>query len=191
MPSPVCFYPYGCVFPYSHLIALYISSVIVQLQINSDIFSWLEFSGILTGVTTTILSALLIFYRIYSVSRKHVLPSSHSRYGRILYLLTESSALYAVGVVLYAIPPEIPLTEANTRWLQRWAWYSDPVFSFASVRNITMMMMQKIHLPIIQSVWLQHSWLRALGLQLMILYRRHRQGKYLHLCSTPEARIYT
>ena len=172
------------------------SSIIVEFQPISNSqgsrrFSSLEVSGTLTGVATTILSALLIFYRIYSVSREHVLPSSRSRYARILYLLTESSALYAVGVVLYAIHMAIPLTEANTRWLQSWAWYSDPVFSFASVRNITMMMMQKIYLPIIQSVWLQHSWLRALGLQLMILYRRHRQGKYLHLCSTLEARIYT
>ena len=124
-----------------HTTALYISSVIVQFEPNYDgytshTFSSLAVSGTLTGAATTILSALLIFYRIYSVSLKNVLPSSGCRYTRLLYFLTESSALYAIGVVLYAVNMPIPLTEVNTRWREGWAWYSDPIFSFTSVSTI-------------------------------------------------------
>lgn len=102
-------------------------------------FIFLEVPGILVGVATTIISALLIFYRIYSFSRKNVLPSSGTRYTRILYLLTESSALYSIGVLVYAIPGAIPLTDANMRWEQGWSWYSDPIFSFSSVRTTAML----------------------------------------------------
>ena len=51
----------------------------------------------------------------------------------ILYFLTKSSALYAIGLVVCAIPVAIPLTESNTLWQQSWTWYSEPIFSFSSV----------------------------------------------------------
>ena len=98
----------------------------------------LEVAGVLVGVAATILSALLVFYRIYSVSRNNVLSSSAGQYTRILYLLIESSGLYVAGVVLYAILIAIPITDANMVRLEGFSWYSDPIFSFSSVRAIAM-----------------------------------------------------
>ena len=54
----------------------------------------------------------------------------------ILYFLTKSSALYAIGLVVCAIPVAIPLTESNTLWQQSWTWYSEPIFSFSSVSTL-------------------------------------------------------
>ncbi len=128
----------------SHCTALYITSIITGFgphahsKIAQDRFALLEVTGILLGAGTTILSALLIFYRIYSVSQKNTLSSHRGRYTNILYLLIETSSLYAIGLFLYAIPGVIPLTDANVRWLQGWFCYSDPIFSFTSVRIIAM-----------------------------------------------------
>ena len=181
-------------FSYSHFSVLYVYSVIVLFGPNynpdiSDKYSLLQLSGTLSGVATTILSALLIFYRVYSLSRENAFSSSGGQYTRILYLLTESSALYAVGVLLYAISNAIPVTDANVLWLERLGWYADPIFNFSSVSAITMQ--QLIRLLIMSSVWLLHLWLRVLRWQQMMMLRILRQRRYLHLCLTHKARTHT
>ncbi len=130
------------VYSTSYSIALYITSAVmghtsgshsqkVQHQLDR-----LEATGAVIGAATTVISVLLIFYCIYTGSRKNALPCKGRRYMNILYLLTKSSALYAIGLVLCAIPVAIPLTESNTRWQQSWTWYSEPIFSFSSVRAL-------------------------------------------------------
>ncbi|KJA22256.1 hypothetical protein HYPSUDRAFT_87502 [Hypholoma sublateritium FD-334 SS-4] len=125
--------------------ALYAASVIVIFGPNGpssasrSMFDTLETAGLLVAVATTILSALLIFYRIHSISQKNVLHGGGGRYTRIVYLLTESSALYVIGLLLYAIPVAVPITDANMLWREGWASYSDPIFIFSSGMAPTIM----------------------------------------------------
>ena len=126
----------------SCFVGLYITSAIIGFtpSLNSqgiqDKAFWLEAAGAVAGVATTVISVVLIFHSIYSASRMNVLSSGGRRYMNILYFLTKSSALYAIGLVLCAIPVAIPLTESNTLWQQSWTWYSEPIFSFSSVSTL-------------------------------------------------------
>ena len=179
----------------SYLTALYITSAVIDFgpffhtQVAHHKSMSLEFPGLLIGFGNTTISALLIFYRIYSVSRNNSLPSSGRQYTRILYILTESSALYVIGVLLYAIPTAFPITDANVRWQQGWTWYSNPIFSFSSVRTIAQP--QRIWLLIVDRVWLLHLWWRAFLWLGIMMCRRLRQGGYPPLCFMHEACMYT
>ena len=44
--------------------------------------------------------------------------------------------MYVIGLLLYAIPVAVPTTDANIVWLEGWASYSDPIFTFSSVSAI-------------------------------------------------------
>ena len=104
------------------------------LPASHKIFVRVEAGGLLLALATTVLSAFLIFYRIHSFSRENGLKNSGgARYTRILYILTESSAIYVLGLLVYTIPATVPLTDIIMVWLTGWASYSDPIFSFTSV----------------------------------------------------------
>lgn len=130
--------------PCSYFTALYIASAIVVFGPNGPLpsyrsmFATLETAGLLVAVATTILSALLIFYRIHSVSRKNDMHGRGAQYTHIVYLLTESSALYVIGLLLYAIPVAVHITDADMLWIEGWASYSNPIFTFSSVCTISM-----------------------------------------------------
>ncbi len=149
----------------------------------------LELPGLLIGFVNTVISALLIFYRIYSVYRNNSLLRSGRQYTRILYILTESSALYVIGVLLYAIPTAFPITDGNVRWQQGWTWYSNPIFSFSSVRTITQP--EQIWLLIVYREWPLLSWLLAFLWLGIMMCRTLRQRRYLPLCFMHEACMYT
>ena len=59
-------------------------------------------------LATTLLTTLLISYRVYTVSRDSLKCGSATRFSQIVELLVQSAALYSVATLAYAIASVIP-----------------------------------------------------------------------------------
>lgn len=83
---------------------------------------------------TTLLTTLLIVYRIRSVMRRDGLHHTRSPFQNVLELIVQSAAPYAVACLLYATVGAVPATVGNEWELFIVQNYAGVVFSIISVR---------------------------------------------------------
>ena len=100
--------------------------------------NWLITGALFSTVATTLLSTLIITYRIHSVTSKNVVLRGSSRYTHILDLLVQSSALYVFGSLLLAIPLVLPLTTRNEVGVLSAQYYTGSIFPFTAVSDFLM-----------------------------------------------------
>lgn len=96
---------------------------------------WVEISGLLVAVVTTLITTLLIIYRIHTVSRQSG-ANGEPRYRYILKLLVESSALHLIGLLMLTIPASFPVTGTNILLVENVNSYAGAFFPFAAVRAL-------------------------------------------------------
>ena len=99
---------------------------------------WLITGALFSTVAKTLLSSLIITYRIHSVTSKNVVLRGSSRYTHILDLLVQSSALYVFGSLLLAIPLVLPLTTSNEVGVLSAQYYTGSIFPFTAVSDFLM-----------------------------------------------------
>lgn len=96
---------------------------------------WVEISGLLVAVVTTLITTLLIMYRIHNHSRQNA-ANREPRYTYILKLLVESSALHLIGLLMLAIPASFPVTNTSVLLVENMNSYAGAFFPFAAVRAL-------------------------------------------------------
>ncbi|KAF8886623.1 hypothetical protein CPB84DRAFT_1850084 [Gymnopilus junonius] len=75
------------------------------------IFNRLIAAGLFMTLVTSVVTTLLISYRIYSVAgTKDALPGSKRRFKHVVEILTESAAVYSVVAIMLAVVTIIPQT---------------------------------------------------------------------------------
>lgn len=97
--------------------------------------NWLITGALFSTVATTLVSTILIAYRIHSVTRKNVVLRGGSRYTHILDLLVQSAALYVFGSLLLAIPLVLPVTNASEVGILTAQYYTGSIFPFTAVSD--------------------------------------------------------
>lgn len=82
---------------------------------------------------STLLTTLLIVYRIHSVVRKNGMHRAQSPLQNVLELLVQSAAPYAVVCLLYAIEGALPQSLWNGWTVYTMQYYTGAVFSITAV----------------------------------------------------------
>lgn len=82
---------------------------------------------------TTLLTTLLIAYRIHSVSKQDVVQRARKPFAHILQLLIQSAAAYSFAALFTAIVQVIPLTPTSQWTVLNVNNYSSFLFAFTAV----------------------------------------------------------
>ena len=122
--------------------ALFLSNIIIACinnlnPTNSSVIKTLNnlaSAGFFMTLGSTLLTTLLIVYRIHSVVSQNAMHRTHSPFQNILDLVVQSAALYAVVCLLYAIEGALPQSLGNGRTVYSLQYYTGAVFSIVSVR---------------------------------------------------------
>ena len=91
-------------------------------------------SALFVTASTTSLTASLIAYRIYSLSRSDPLNRAKKTFNKLVDVLIQSAAAYAIISVWYAIEGVIPQTSTNVFILSATADYLFYIFPIVAVR---------------------------------------------------------
>lgn len=83
--------------------------------------------------TTTLMTTVLIAYRIHSISRRHVLKGTRPRLNHIFDILVQSAAAYSVATLPFAIVAVIPFTPNNFTIQAAANAYFGAFYSFTAV----------------------------------------------------------
>ena len=117
--------------------AFFIANMIISRsylpQAQKKLSKWLELSGLLVALVTTLITTLLIVHRVQAVSRQNI-GDREPRYTHILRLLIESSALHLIGMLMLAISAILSMTNKNTLLVENMNGYAGAFFPFAAVR---------------------------------------------------------
>ncbi|KAF8879998.1 hypothetical protein CPB84DRAFT_1851978 [Gymnopilus junonius] len=119
-------------------ISLYLALIIIACvqKLNPDASAARTLNHLLSAalfmtLASTLLTTLLIAYRIYSVSRQNGLKSRRS-FKNVMELIIQSAAAYALVSLLYAIEIVIPITNTNLVKIFPLESYTDVIFSFTA-----------------------------------------------------------
>ncbi len=122
---------------------IYLAAFIVILHVklnpsskSAAIIDWLITSGLFVTAVTTLVSTLLIGYRIHSGSHTNIASGGGRRYAYILDILVQSAFLHVVGSLAVAIPLVFPLTAQNAVSVINAQSYTISIFPFTSVRDL-------------------------------------------------------
>ena len=123
--------------------AIYISAIIlflvdkldptVQAAVNT--LNDLIGAALFITASTTSLTASLIAYRIYSLSRKDPLNRAKKTFGKLIDVLIQSAAVYALVSVWYAVETVVPETTTDVWILIATDDYLFYIFPIVAVRR--------------------------------------------------------
>ena len=91
-------------------------------------------AGLITTLVGTLWTTILIAYRIYSLSRSDPLNRAKKTFNKLVDVLIQSAAAYAIISVWYAIEGVIPQTSTNVFILSATADYLFYIFPIVAVR---------------------------------------------------------
>ena len=122
--------------------AIYASAIILSLvdklnpttQAAVNTLNDLIGAALFITASTTSLTASLIAYRIYSLSRNDPLGRAKKTFGKIVDVLIQSAAAYAVISLWYAIETVVPETATNVWILIATDDYLFYIFPIVAVR---------------------------------------------------------
>jgi hypothetical protein len=102
---------------------------------ESNILDELLSAALFITFGTTVVTTILIAYRIYSVVRQDGVDNSKRRFVHVLEVLIQSSAAYSLASFVNAVSGIIPFNGAVTNSMPLIAlqYYMGPIFCFAAV----------------------------------------------------------
>ncbi len=123
--------------------AIYISAIILLLvdkldpttQAAVNALNDLIGAALFITASTTSLTASLIAYRIYSLSGKDPLNRARKTFGKVIDVLIQSAAAYAIISLWYAIETVVPETATNVWILIATDDYLFYIFPIVAVRR--------------------------------------------------------
>ncbi len=123
--------------------AIYISAIILLLvdkldpttQAAVNTLNDLIGAALFITASTTSLTASLIAYRIYSLSGKDPLNRARKTFGKVIDVLIQSAAAYAIISLWYAIETVVPETATNVWILIATDDYLFYIFPIVAVRR--------------------------------------------------------
>lgn len=94
-------------------------------------------SALFVTFATTMITTLLIAYRIHSIAKENVPKLSRRRLNHVLEMLVQSSAAYSLAALAYAILIAVPFGSANPLTFNEAEAYLGPFYFFISVGGCT------------------------------------------------------
>ncbi|PPQ73194.1 hypothetical protein CVT26_014799 [Gymnopilus dilepis] len=144
--------PYPILFPsfllFSETVIILVSSVRLHPTAKQGaLLNNLIAASFFITCATTLITTILISYRIYSMSRSILPKNSRMRFDHIVDILIQSAAVYTLSAIAFAIPAIFPDSDSNLTGLQAARMYRWTIFNFTAGAAPTIMVARVILSP--------------------------------------------